>query len=102
MIEKDPTLPEAKLQETLKANSTNSKSWTASENQKLLEAYELWGWDYSAISQHVGTKSTEQINTKRQQLVGNMKNKPGMAMSEFVYTDSKVNRQYVKWTESEE
>ena len=50
MIEKDPTLPEAELLETLKAKSTNSKVWTASENQKLLEAYELWGWDYSAIS----------------------------------------------------
>ena len=50
MIEKDPSLPEAELMETLKAQSSNSKVWTASENQKFLEAYELWGWDYSAIS----------------------------------------------------
>ena len=48
MIKKDPTMPEAELLETLKAYST--KLWSASENQKLLEAYELWGWDYSAIS----------------------------------------------------
>ncbi len=43
----DPTLPEAELLEALKANYMY---WTASENKKLLEAYELWGWDYSPIS----------------------------------------------------
>ena len=31
-----------------------------------------------------------------------MKSKPGMPMSHFIYTDSKVNRQYGKWTKSEE
>ena len=47
-IEKDPTLPEAELLETLKAS--NPMYWTASENQKLLEAYELWGWNNRAIA----------------------------------------------------
>ena len=50
MIEKDPTLPEAELLETLKSRSINNKHWTELENQKLLEAYTFWGWDDSAIS----------------------------------------------------
>ena len=62
-IEKDPTLPEAELLKTLKSDCT--KLWTASENKKLVEAYEIWGeLDYSAISLHVGTKSTEQVQGK--------------------------------------
>ena len=101
MIEKDPTLPEAELQETLKAQSSNSKVWTASENQKFLEAYELWGWDYSAISQHIGSKSNDQVHNKRHLLLINMKNKPELAMSDFLYTNSKVKRSGIEWTESE-
>ena len=99
MIENDPTVPEAELLETLKVN--NCKYWTASENQKLLEAYEIWGLDYNAISTHVGTKSTEQVHTKLLNLQSNMKNNPAMPMSHFLYTDPKVRREKVKWTESE-
>ena len=102
MIEKDPTLPEAELLETLKLISVNVKWWTASENQKLLEAYELWGWDFSAISHHVGTKSYDQVHNKRQRLVSNMKSNPTMPMSHFLNIDSKVNRRFQNWTESEE
>ena len=69
MIKRDPTLPEAELLETLKASKTNY--WTASENQKLLEA---WGLDYSAISLHVGTKSTKQVQNKLDRIQSNMKN----------------------------
>ena len=98
MIEKDPTLPEAELLEILKAKGT----WNTSEHQKLMEAYETWGLDYSAISLHVGTKSTEQVHSKLKRLQENMKNEPTMPMSHFLYTDSKFKRQYVKWTESEE
>ena len=85
MIEKDPTLPEAELLETLKARSP--KLWSASENQKLFEAYEIWGLDYSAISQHVGTKSNKQVYNKLKVLQMNMKNQPGIPMSDFLYTD---------------
>ena len=93
MIEKDPTLPEAELLETLKASSTNS--WTASENQKFVEAYEMWGKDYSAISLHVGTRSTKQIRGKVNDVERCMKNKPGIAMSDFLHTDPRVKRQSV-------
>ena len=52
MIEKDPTFLEAEVFETLKEGNiySNPFLWTALENKKLLEAYELWGWDYCAIS----------------------------------------------------
>ena len=50
MIEKDPTLPEAELLETLKSSSINNNNWTTLENQKFLKAYTLYGWDDSAIS----------------------------------------------------
>ena len=96
MIEKDPTMPEVELLETLKAYST--KYWSASENQKFVEAYEIWGKDYSAISLHVGTRSTIQIRGKLNEVEICMKNKPGIAMSDFLHTDSRVKRQ---WTESE-
>ena len=76
--------------------------WTALENQKLLEAYELWGWNFSAISKHVGTKSNDQVSNKRKQLVQNMKSNPTMPMSHFLYTDGKVDRQKARWTASEE
>ena len=99
MIEKDPTLLEAELLETLKTK--NTKTWSASENQKLLEAYETWGKDFRAISLHVGTKSIEKVYNKMQHLRENMKNEPETAMSDFLYTDSKVKRPCVKWTESE-
>ena len=101
MIEKDPNFLEAELLGTLKTEGISSLYWTALENQKFLEAYELCGCD-CAISQHVGTKSTEQVFTKRQQLLSDMKNQPGMPMSHLLHTDPKVNRQKVKWTESEE
>ena len=102
MIEKDPNLPEGELSEILKASTIHSMYWSALENQKLLEAYELFGWDYSAISQHVVTKSNDQVKNKRMTLVREMKTNPTMPMSHFLYTDSKVLRQKAKWTESEE
>ena len=98
MIEKDPTLPEAELLEVLK--NVNPKFWTAVDNQKLLEAVETWGQDDSAISLHVGTKSIEQVHTKLQSLSLDMKNKPELAMSDIVHTDSKT-RKCIWWTESE-
>ena len=101
MIEKDPTMPDAELLETLKGENINSIYWTALENKKLLEAYELWGWDNCAISLHVETKSKDQVYNKRIQVVNNMKSNPTMPMSHFLYTDSKVSRQGGRWTESE-
>ena len=62
MIKLDPNLPEAEVLEIYKASCT--KAWTASENQKLLEAYKMCGSDYSAISLHVGTKSKKQVHSK--------------------------------------
>ena len=102
MIENDPTLPEVELLETLKAGCKNFKVWTILESKKFLEAYELWGWDYSAISQHVQTKSKDQVENKRHQLVANMKSNPAMPMSHFFHTDLKVRRQKARWTVSEE
>ena len=99
MIKKDPTLLEAELLEILKADK--AKMWSASENQKLLEAYETWKLDYNAISLHIGTKSIGQVYSKLNHLKCNMKNKPEMPMSHFLHTDSKVNRQRPGWTESE-
>ena len=72
MIENDPTLPEAELLEVLTARNVNPKFWTASDNKKFLEAYELYGWDISAITKHVETKSNEQITNKRHSLLANM------------------------------
>ena len=100
MIEKDPNLPEAALLQTLKSSCIKARNWTAFENQKFLEAYELYGWDDSAISKHVGSKSTDQIRSKKNNLLMNMKSDPKMLMSHFLYTDPKANRQTVKWSES--
>ena len=100
MIEKDPTLLEAELLETLKTNK--NKFWSATENQKFLEAYESWRMDNSAISLHIGTKSTEQVRRKIDGLERNMRNKHGIKMSDLLHTDpSREKKLCVKWTESE-
>ena len=93
MIENDPTLPEAEIFETLKSRSINYNHWTALENQNLLEANTLWGWDDSAISQHVGTKSIVQVREKKYYLQRDMKRDPAIPMSDFLYTDSNAKRQ---------